>query len=169
MNENEWKTAEQLMSALEKDPSFVKRREAKAEKFRRLREKYAQLDKPILDALAAIGYHANSLEDIVSKLSPLPSTIVEILLTNLQTCEDVRQIEGIVRALGAAEEPFDGKPLCRVYEAHSDQSLRFAIANTIALAKPHSIENWLLETAKDPWLREKLEDLGFELPIQTVR
>jgi hypothetical protein len=161
MKNKKWKTAKELMDELERDPGYVRLRAEKDEKYRRLEEQYSQLERPILEKLDSHGFQANSIQDAVKRYAPLSSVVVDILLSSLETCDDVRIRESLVRALGAAEKSFDGRPLVNCYEGTSDDNLRWAIVNTIVLARPHSIDEWLEKARKNPHLRSTLEDLGY--------
>jgi hypothetical protein len=161
MSKKRWTKAEDLMAELEKDPDYLRRRAERDEKFSRLKEKYARLERPILEILASHGYQAESIDDALKRFAPLPKPVVEVFLGGLETCDDDRIRESLVRALGAAERPFDGRPLVRVYEDTPDDNLRWAIANTIALVRPHSIDEWLAQAVADPVLGKTLKTLGF--------
>jgi hypothetical protein len=154
-------TAEELIEKLEADPEYRARKERRDEKFRRLREKYAQLDRPIVESLANLGFHVDSFDEIVKKFAPLPKPIVDVLLRALEECKDWKQREALARALGTAKEPFDGRILTRLYDETWDCGLQFAIANTIALARPHSIQEWIEKSDKHSKLRTDLTNLGY--------
>ena len=97
----------------------------------------------MLELLHVQGFDAESIEDLVKKFAPLKDVVVEILLDALRNCMEDRMCESYVRALAASEQPFDGKPLVACLQRTSDESLRWAVINTVALAKPHSIDDWL--------------------------
>lgn len=141
---NELIMAGELMAKLEKDPEFQKRRALRDAKIRCLELEDARLLAPVLASLAEQGIVAETLEEIVQRYAPLPKQAVEIILAALPEMPDDRAQEGFVRALGAAREPFDGRPLKSCYERTYDEGLRWAIINTIALANPHSIDDWLV-------------------------
>ena len=155
-----WKTAQELMDDLANDPEYVRRRAEKDEKFRRLRDRLTLIERPILDKLVAAGFPANSIEDATKRYAPLPEPIVSMFLEYVTTCEDERITDALVRALGAAKSSFDGRSLIDRYIATSNEGLRFAILNTIALAHPHSIDDWLQKARANPHLRQRLADLG---------
>ncbi len=153
--------AKELMDELEKKPEFVRRRDEKAERRRRLEEMYAELARPAFEALHAQGFEATTVQDLVRKYAPLPVVAVEILLNSLETCENDRMCESFVRAVGAAQERFDGRLLASKYDHTHDEGLRFAVLNTIALTRPHSIDGWLAKIGENPFLRKTLSDLGY--------
>ena len=155
-------TAEELMKRLAADPEYVKMRAAKDEKSRERAKRLAAISRPILERLTDTGFPAESIEDLVRKFAPVPEQVVEILLANVNECSDDRIQESLVRALGAAEFPFDGRQLVKCFESARDEGLRFAILNTIALVKPHSIDEWLEKARQNDYLRQKLSDLGYK-------
>lgn len=154
--------AEEVMRELARDPEFVRRQAAKEEKRRRLDEYYTKLAAPLLDQLSRRGFAAPSLEDVVERYAPLPGSAVEVLLSNLASCEDRRQCEELVHAIAAAKNRFDGRALVDCYERiRDDEAVRWVILNTIALTRPHSIDGWLEKAKHDPYLRKTLLKLGY--------
>lgn len=162
MKDKGWKTAKELMDELAKDPEYLRRRAEKDERRRRRDELYDQLTKPILDTLRSHGFDASSIDDLVKEHAPLSTAAVEILLDSVEKCDNDRMCESLVRALGAAEKPFDGRVLASKYDQTHDEGLRFAVLNTIAMARPHSISAWLDKIRQNPFLRKTLTDLGYQ-------
>lgn len=161
MSKKNWKSAEEFMAELENDPDYLRRRMERDVKFRHLHDKYTELARPILDKLRAVGIEAESIEALVKTYAPLSTQIVSILLEQIESNQDARHCESIVRALGAAQSPFDGHRLSACYDSTNDESLRWAIANTIALARPHSIEQWIDRASPESPLLNALTDLGY--------
>src|SRR5262249_10693257 len=123
---------------------------------------YARLEAPLLEKLGAQGYRAASLDEFIDKFDSLPANVVPLLLEFLDSCEDARECEIIVRALSAAQCPFDGRPLTRCYDRiRDDEAVRWMILNTISLKRPQSIDNRLEEAREDPYRRKTLEELGY--------
>lgn len=164
MSEKKRQTAAEFMAELERDPDFRRMRAAKDEKFRRLKERLDKIEAPILGRLRDAGFPAESIEDLVNKYAPLPQDAVDLLIDSLKTCQEYRIQESLVRALGAADSPFDGRPLVDCFESTSSEGVRFAILNTIALAKPHSIDDWLKKAFQNDYLRQTLANLGHKWP-----
>ena len=156
-------TARDLMAELENDAEFRRHREEREEKRRKLEAYYANLDRPLLDKLTAKGFRLESLDELVKQDVLLPDDVVELLLATLDSCDDRRQCEMLVRALTMAKNAFDGRPLTRCYDrVRDDEGVRWIILAAIAKLKPHSIEGWLETAAKNPYLRSSLERLGHE-------
>jgi hypothetical protein len=144
------KTAAELMAELQGDPAFRQRElEAEQERLRRERQNSLLLE-PLSTKLREHGLQGASLEEIVQKSAPLPSKAIEVLLLGLSELGDARASEGVVRALGAAKEAFDGRLLVACFERTDDEGLKWAILNTIALTSPHSIDDWLEATHNTP-------------------
>lgn len=136
-------TAAELMAELQADPAFQAREAAAAQKRQAREQERTRLYAPLLSALDEIGIHGPSLQEVVQRFAPLPNRAVEILLAGLVDLDDPRAKETVIRALGAAKQPFDGRSLVDCYARTDDEGLKFAILNTIALARPHSIDEWL--------------------------
>jgi hypothetical protein len=161
MKKKTWQTAEQFMAELNSNPEFL-RRKAEKDARRREREEHLQaLERPILDKLKECGFDAPSIADLVEIYSPLPDVVVGVLLDSLEQCANTKTLESLIRALGAAARPFDGRPLVKCYESFNDDTLRWVIANTIALVRPHSIDAWIAEALSDPVRGVTLRNLGF--------
>lgn len=144
------KTAAELMAELQGDPAF-RRREVEANQKRHLREQeYSRLLEPLVTKLQELGLQGGSLHEIVQRFAPLPGDAIEVLLAGLVELNDARAKETVIRALGAARTPFDGRPLMVCFERTDDEGLKWAILNTVALARPHSIDDWLSSIAGTP-------------------
>ena len=156
-------TAKELMDQLAADPEYQQIRAKKNEKSRRLREQLELIEQRMLIRLEEAGFSGDSIESIVKKYAPLPAVVVGILLECLKECSEGRIQESLVRALGAAEHPFDGQLLTQLFAATSSEGLRFAILNTIALIRPTSIEELLETVRENDYYRQKLADLGYDL------
>jgi len=145
-------TASELMAKLQADPAFRAREAKDEEKMRRLDEHFARLEAPILRDLAARGFVAMSLDDILDKHLPLPEPIVEVILSWIPRVEDERLLESLIRRLGASKKSFDGRPLAACFDKTRSEGIKWAIINTIAIVGPTSIEDWLAKTLKsDTW------------------
>jgi len=157
-------SAEEFIAELQRDSNFLRRRAERDEKTRLLKQRLDLIEKPILKTLEDEGFPATSIEAAVAQYAPLPSAMVRILLDALFSCTDERIQEVLVRALGAAQSPFNGQALVKLFDSTSNEGLRFCILNTIALAHPASIEKWLEVASQNEYLRQKLADLGHTWP-----
>lgn len=164
-------SAAELMAQLEIDPEYRQRRADRDRRLRQQQEASAAMERPILDELRAQGFKSDSISDVVKTHAPLSARLVDILRRRLESLsndpledgsDSARLAESLVRALGATRVRFNGQPLVACFERTSDESLRFAIANTIALTRPHSIDGWLSEKLKDPYWGNKLRALGLK-------
>lgn len=155
-------TAGELMDQLENDPVFLKQRAERTARRNQRRQAILEDEQPILVRLKDAGFEVESLEAIAPKFAPLPDALVESLLDCLYLCGHDRNREWVIRALGAAKNPFDGRRLIETYKSTYDEGVRFAVLNTIALTRPHSIDTWLETARRDPYLHAELEKLGYE-------
>jgi len=137
---NDYKSIAQQMAETEINP--VAR--AKWIKIAAAEKKYERLFAPLVERLQTLGAKGASVQEMVQNSAPFSADVVETLLDALPTFSDDRAKETIVRSLGAAAAPYNGKALKECYESTDDEALKWATLNTIALAKPHSIEKWLL-------------------------
>ena len=155
-------TAEELMKRLSADPEYLRMRAEQDEKRRILWERLDSIERPYLKDLADAGFPADSIENVVEKYAPLPDVAVHILLNCLKDCRQLQIQDSLIRALGAAQYPFDGRLLIDLLNAMQNVQIQFAILNTIALAKPHSIDDWLEKARQDDYLRKTLTNLGYK-------
>lgn len=143
-------TAEELMAQLERDPAYVKRQAELADAHELREAEIALAMRPLLQRLAEQGYEVSDLRELVLRHAPLAPKVVDTLLEWLPKIEDGAIKEHIVRALGAAGAPFPGESLAELFDRSTSEGLRWAIANTIAEARPGGITDWVLERARDP-------------------
>jgi hypothetical protein len=131
------------MAELREDPDYVAReRAAEVARASRHRE-VARIRQPLLAELNDMGYAISDLNDLKQKYAPLPDDVVRVLLTWVPRISDLTVKEQIVRSLGASARPFPGAELISTFEATESEPLRWAIANTISLAAPRGLEQWL--------------------------
>ena len=137
-------TASELMTQLLSDRDFLAK---KAERERDQADREAAFRssaQPVLRDLACVGITLSDLEELPRKYAPLVPQVVEVLLRWIPGVEDERVQEHLVRALAASGEPFDGRPLVDLFEKSQSEVLRWAIANTLAEARPLGISDWLV-------------------------
>ena len=153
-------TAAEFMAELAKNPVYTRIRAEKDEKHRRLSEHFNALSRPILVRLELAGFRAATIQEIVKQYAPLPRSAVSILLECLADCSVEQIQESCIRALSAARESFDGRPLIACYKQTQSEGLKFAILNTVALVNPHSIDEWLEQAQANDFLQDQLTKLG---------
>jgi hypothetical protein len=144
------KTAAELMAELQSNSGFRKREVEQTQKRALREEQYVTLWKPYLTILKSCGFDGESVQEIVEKFAPLPPLAIDVLLSAFSELTDARLKESAVRALAAAQQPFDGRKLVSCFERASDEGLRWAILNTIAVTRPHSIDDWLAAVQDTP-------------------
>jgi len=143
------------MAELNSNPDFLRRQAEREERANEREHRIRTLERPVLDSLRARGFDAPSITDAVKMYSPLSNEIVDVFLDSVNKTADVKLLETLIRGLGAAARSFDGRPLVRCYESCHDDNLQWVITNTIALARPHSIDDWMEKFLRDP-SREKI-------------
>lgn len=156
-----WKTAAELDAELAKDAEFQRLAAEKAKRRQEREAAFTILERPILDDLTLCGYEAASIHQALRRYAPLPIGFVDVLLDWVSRSTDLRILETLIRALGAAHQPFDGRTLAKCFDENRDENLRWVILNTVAIAKPHSIEEWLAKVLQNPAWRKTLVELGY--------
>jgi hypothetical protein len=144
------KTAGELMAEMEADPDFQRRRAEKERRYAELAARFDEIERPIRDALRQIGVEGESIQEMTRRYAPLSAQIVEVLLDWLPRVKEDRVKESLVHSLGAAREPFDGRPLVEAFVSDRSDTLRWPIANTIAEARPFGITEWVIEAVQTP-------------------
>ena len=127
-------TAAEFMASLQGDAEYSRRESEKAKVREKRQQDIDQAFAPALERIHQLGFPGATLQDIVKLHSPLPDLVVNILLQSLPTLRHPRLAESVVRALGAAACTFDGRPLVQAFESTSDESLKWAVVNTIVLS-----------------------------------
>lgn len=104
------------------------------------------------------GLNIASLNDLM-RLDRLPHAAVEIILSQLPRVHERNLKEIVIRSFGAAERPFDGSVLAQEFDADRfPGTLRWPIANTMALARPTNINAWIRERVTDPNVGDRARD-----------
>lgn len=160
MSKKGWKTAEEVIAEQNSNPEFVRRRAEKEQRRKQREKEYAEIERPIVECMRAVGFEANSIIDAIQKFAPLPDELVAVLLQGVTTSTDIKLLEWLIRALAAARNPFDGRPLVECYAMYNDCNLRWVIANTIGCAKPLYVEDWVKTALQDEVLGKLLRALG---------
>lgn len=93
-------TASQYLAQMAKDPDWVKRRKERADALRAKQEMFAQIERPILDDLAAAGMPAlTSVYDLLQRPEEDYGPVIPVLIHHLRNDYHTRVREGLVRAL----------------------------------------------------------------------
>jgi hypothetical protein len=145
-----WITAEELMAQLQQDPEYLQqqaeRERAHAERVQRSRA----AAEPVVRELRRAGFAVEMPEDLARRYAPVPGPAIDILLAWLPRVEDEGVRVTMVRALAASREPFDGRPLARAFEESRSETFRWVIGNTLALAHPTGLAEWVARAVADP-------------------
>ena len=105
---------------------------------------------PYLTAINRSGYQGSTLSEVLSRNSPLESTIISVLLQAVGELRNPRDVEMVVRALAASGAPYDGTALANVFSTTDDESLKWACINTIATTSPTNLDEWMA-TLNEYW------------------
>jgi len=162
MEQEKWKTAAEIIAEQNANPEFLRKQAARAKRRQEQAERFAELERPVIDRMKALGFDASSITDAIHKYSPLSELLVELLLDSISQSSEVKLLQWLIRALAAAGRPFNGQPLIECYHKSNDIELRWVILNTIACAKPHSIDDWIAKVSQDPYVAETLQKLGYK-------
>ncbi|MEM7228120.1 MAG: hypothetical protein AAF432_04815 [Planctomycetota bacterium] len=116
------------------------RREARA----RARDEAMQPSLEVLQAaLSHSGIVIDRAWDLVHFHTPVTKQLALILLDVLDQIEHPRVAEAIVRTIGTSRAKIDGRPLTALYESTKEESLRWIIADALALARPQHVGDWI--------------------------
>lgn len=150
MSKKGWVSAADLMAELRQDSEYQKKR-AEQERVHEERVRRTQLAaEPVVRELQSAGFAVDAAEELATSYAPIPQPGIDILLSWLSRVQDETVREMLVRALAATTEPFDGLPLARAFEESQSESLRWAIGNTMALAHPTGLADWVIAAVADP-------------------
>lgn len=154
-----WRTVGEILAEQANNAEFQCRK-AERDRRREVRmEQYRDQERPILEELIFKGFDAPSVFEAARNYAPLPDEMVEILLGGIEKTSDLKLLEVLIRGLGNVARPFDGRPLVRCYESSNDCNLQFAVLSTIALARPHSIDEWIEKIRQHPIHGKTLREL----------
>jgi hypothetical protein len=99
----------------------------------------------ILAELREVGFAVSSLGELRQRYGPLTTEAIRVLLRWLPHVTALSIQEAIVRDLAYVTETFDVRPLLTVFERTSSESLRWAIANTLAELRPLDARSWVTQ------------------------
>jgi hypothetical protein len=142
-------SAAAFMAELNADPVYEERRYAQEQAQAARDRAVAEIARPLLRELAIAGAPVTALHELPARYAPLPSSIVRVLLDWLPRIPDAHVQEQMIRALAAAKDPFAGTVLVELFDASQIELLRWAIANTIAEARPTGIAAWVAQALVD--------------------
>lgn len=103
-----------------------------------------------LTALAEAGFSVSSVAAIRDQYDPLPSGLAVLMLEWIPRLEDCQFQESVAWALlGAPQGMLDGAVLGQLFDAATDEGLKWAIASVINQTRPQNIELWLLDAVSN--------------------
>jgi hypothetical protein len=137
--------AGELAAQLSQDPAHMAMLEERA----RSSADISAAEKAATEYLANRGYPASSLSDLVNRYAPIGGELATTLVELLGTVKHPNVLDSVVRALGATRHDLDLSPLIDLFEGSSSESLRWAIGNTIAEARPPGVGPWVLKAVSN--------------------
>lgn len=149
MKRRKAKTAAELLAELATRPDFVQRQVEKSQRMQGRADEAAALEHPIIVELCNAGFEVAEVGDCAKSFAPLPDMVVTILLDAVaryggdEAYTRSNVLEVLVRQLGAASKPFDGRALVQCFHQTSSSAVRWAICNTIALSRPSNVDGIL--------------------------
>jgi hypothetical protein len=144
-------TAAELISNLEADPEYVRRRAKQDEELAKLDAFYREAEAPLLRDLAKIGIEVGSVYDLVNDIVTYDEAI-PLLLDHLRRNYPDAIREGIARALGMpATRALGWRILVDEYRRTESRNNRVKDGLAVALsgASDDSVLQELIELAKD--------------------
>lgn len=150
MSKKAWVSAADLMTELQQDPEYQKKRAERERAHEERVQRTQAAAEPVVRELQGAGFAVDAVDELATRYAPISQPGIDILLSWVFRVQDETVREMIVRALGATTEPFDGRPLARAFEESQSESLRWAIGNTMALAHPTGLAEWVVKAVADP-------------------
>jgi hypothetical protein len=117
----------------------------------------------VLAALANAGFYAPSIDALAHAYPRIPPQAAAVLLGQLDSLQDLRTLEMVVRVLALAKDDFDPAPMLSLFERTTSEFLRWAISNTLAEARPRRAAEWIARAIRDQSLGQAREMLGLAL------
>jgi hypothetical protein len=150
MSKKSWVTAEELMAELQQDPEFKKQQTEREHAYEARMQRVRVAAEPVVHQLQSAGFAIHAVEELAPRYAPIPGPAIRILLSWIPRVQEEAVREMIVRALAATTEPFDGRPLAHAFESSNSESFRWAVGNTMALANPTGVEEWVVKAVANP-------------------
>jgi HEAT repeat protein len=150
VKENAWRTAEELMAQLARDPGYAKRRQAQEDTRQKKVAQNMRDAQPVVDDLVAQGFPITTIADLFNNKLNYEAAI-PTLIQWLPRVSNPEVKEDIVRALSVVwAKPSAVEPLLVEFERADDAGLRWAVANGLAVVADDSalsrISDWLRDS-----------------------
>lgn len=142
-------TADEVREQFETDPLYARvPAEKKAEILLNI-QTIEEQSKPLLQALDDLGMSVVCVWEILDRYKKLYPVVIDTLLEHLPRVSYPRLKENIVRVIGLASSPYDGRVLASEYDCASDKYLKWAICDTFARTRPQNVDDWMIKTLGD--------------------
>jgi hypothetical protein len=145
-------TAEEFMNRLEQDPAYLAKLEAQRRLQESSRKEAALAAIPVLEELAQLGFHLNTVAELYNKKLNYKEAI-PVLLHWLPLINNLDVKESIVRALSVKwAKPSAAKLLVQEYREVRDPTgsgIKWAIGNALAVVADDAALDDIIEFVKD--------------------
>lgn len=137
--------ASDFINQLEQNPKYVEMQRQKEQEIQQKLSEIKIIEASFINDLNANGFIEIKDSDDLLRLKKVDAKLTDLLLKWLSEIDNkYNSQQMLVRALAIAEKAFDGKLLMQLFDSEkSSESLKWAIANTIASANVLGIEEWL--------------------------
>src|SRR5688572_1790131 len=126
----------------EERAAFEQKGRERDEHFRKLVEINLRDQAVVMARLSTAGFPANAIAELIPKYARFPPPLTELLLECLQETSNRRVREAIVRSLCGASPGYDPTVLIQAFDKE-DESLSFAIVNTLIVSNPSGAAEFL--------------------------
>jgi hypothetical protein len=165
-----WYTAEEVRAELDADPEYQKLLERLDEEHARQVAENQQAEKPVLAALRDAGLYVKSITELLDEDLELDPQIVATLIEQIPKIASRDILDGVVRSLIGAKEPFDGECLIRLFESSNDnEGIRWTISYVMTRSRVTDISEWAIAAVTTSSYGIAREPLIRALPKMTSR
>lgn len=110
------------------------------------------IEESIINDLRNIGANISTLSDYINSDYALSQNETDVLLRWIPEIDDKLLLDKLIRALGETKDSFDGSVLANLFDNlqnFNNESLKWTIANTIAVGKAENLKEWIKSTIYD--------------------
>jgi hypothetical protein len=141
-------TAAELMSQLNADPEFVRKREQEEEERQKRAAEWRRAEQPLVAELQAAGFKVDSAWDLVNTSTPYHQAL-PILMAHLPRPYPGPVREGIARALAVVPARSGWSLFTSLYRQERDKRAKDGLAVAIAATADDDVIDDVVELARD--------------------
>ena len=145
-------TAAEHGAELEKDPEFVRRRQAQETRTEQYLNEMYQTEIPLIDALREAGVRVKTVWDLANTRAQYPDAL-PILFQHLRQPYPDSVLTGIASALAVPESKKWWKPLLELFQANQEEKVngvKTALAAALAAAADDDVVGDVINLVEDP-------------------